>query len=476
MRQPRHRTIANSAVREKTAIDAIKGSLLAKAQGSILWVKLVLDKLNQEAEANHCSTLEELQHVTNEIPKELSEYYEEIVQESTSRKSSKQVQEVRQVLMWVCAAGEISEVTLDSLWEAMALLKDNFESDSLEAVWDKQVSINSYDELWRKIYNTCGPFIEIFNPGLSAEESRVYYYGPSSIVQLMHQSVRDFFCDPIAAGDLHFRLDEAGELVRQHLKHYLSLSMGDRARFKKSGPQDSGFLVDWLNEQRLLQMALEESTNRNWPDFEGFNFQHLSIDLFEDTPSSLLDYTIPAPERETSNPNTTNPNEIRTSEWALEISTTTSKKKSRVLKLQDWCPFLDYVWGTAVTLAGAATRTVHGFHISSFQPSVDFERAYADGTRFDVFKATEGTTFRDSSFNKHYSDATKAGLIRGAYHIAVQSVSSDGPNICYGLSPTAMVAWISDFIETYRSSNGVPPLIYTSTSWWELCTGNMLRE
>lgn len=43
---------------------------------------------------------------------------------------------------------------------------------------------------------------------------------------------------------------------------------------------------------------------------------------------------------------------------------------------------------------------------------------------------------------------------------------------CYGLSASAMVNWVSDFVETYHSATGVYPLIYTSTSWWKSCTGN----
>lgn len=43
---------------------------------------------------------------------------------------------------------------------------------------------------------------------------------------------------------------------------------------------------------------------------------------------------------------------------------------------------------------------------------------------------------------------------------------------CYGLSATSMVNWISDFGNTYHTSTGRYPLIYTSTSWWKACTGN----
>lgn len=43
---------------------------------------------------------------------------------------------------------------------------------------------------------------------------------------------------------------------------------------------------------------------------------------------------------------------------------------------------------------------------------------------------------------------------------------------CYGLSAAKMVSWISDFVDTYHSSTGVYPLIYTTDDWWSTCTGN----
>ncbi|KAI8866616.1 glycoside hydrolase, partial [Ramicandelaber brevisporus] len=43
---------------------------------------------------------------------------------------------------------------------------------------------------------------------------------------------------------------------------------------------------------------------------------------------------------------------------------------------------------------------------------------------------------------------------------------------CYGLSQSAMVAWIRDFSNTYRSLAGRYPVIYTTTNWWQQCTGN----
>lgn len=43
---------------------------------------------------------------------------------------------------------------------------------------------------------------------------------------------------------------------------------------------------------------------------------------------------------------------------------------------------------------------------------------------------------------------------------------------CYGLSASAMVSWVSDFVDTYKAATGRDPLIYTTDDWWSTCTGN----
>jgi GH25 family lysozyme M1 (1,4-beta-N-acetylmuramidase) len=40
------------------------------------------------------------------------------------------------------------------------------------------------------------------------------------------------------------------------------------------------------------------------------------------------------------------------------------------------------------------------------------------------------------------------------------------------LDATALVNWIRDFSNTYHTKTKRYPVIYTSTSWWQLCTGN----
>ncbi|MDT3399113.1 lysozyme [Streptomyces sp. B1866] len=146
---------------------------------------------------------------------------------------------------------------------------------------------------------------------------------------------------------------------------------------------------------------------------------------------------------------------------------------------------------------------VEGVDVSSHQGNVDWAALWNSGVRFAYAKATEGTTYTNPYFPQQYNGSYNVGMVRGAYHFALPDVSSgatqanyflshgggwsrDGKTLpgaldieynpygatCYGLSQSAMVSWLKDFVNTYASRTGRDPVIYTSTSWWKTCTGN----
>lgn len=155
---------------------------------------------------------------------------------------------------------------------------------------------------------------------------------------------------------------------------------------------------------------------------------------------------------------------------------------------------------------------VQGMDVSAWQSAasggtdVDWQQQWNLGARFVYIKATEGTTYKSAAFNDQYTGATGVGMIRGAYHFALPSVSSgavqanyfadngggwssDGitlpplldieynpysslGNTCYNMSAAQMVAWIQDFSNTIQTRVGRPPMIYSTTDWWRTCTGN----
>ncbi|KAK5997022.1 Intracellular membrane-associated calcium-independent phospholipase A2 gamma-like protein [Cladobotryum mycophilum] len=263
IRRSRFGSIAASQAREEQTIRRIRETLLSKAQGSILWVKLVLDQLDKSTRECGGATLDDMEAIVEKIPKELAQFYRQMLESLIDSKPPATVEDIRKALMWISAAGELHEVTLESLWEALALLKDGFRSETLDDIWQRQMLISTYDELWRKVYSMCGPFIEVFNPGVSVEESRLNRFKAESIVQLMHQSVRDFFSDPIAAKELHFTRSEAIDLVQRHLSHYLEVMAKDHARISELRAQKPEELVGRLSEQRLMQLAFKSTATRN---------------------------------------------------------------------------------------------------------------------------------------------------------------------------------------------------------------------
>ncbi|MEU7045150.1 lysozyme [Streptomyces varsoviensis] len=154
------------------------------------------------------------------------------------------------------------------------------------------------------------------------------------------------------------------------------------------------------------------------------------------------------------------------------------------------------------TPAAAWTRP-HGHDVSSHQKKVAWSAVRAEGASFVYVKATEATNYRNPYFTQQYNGSRKAGLLRGAYHFAVPSHSSGraqaayflrnggawradgwtlppaldiegnpyGKRKCYGLNRTEMVRWIASFSGEVRRRTGRRPVIYTTTRWWNGCTG-----
>src|ERR1700712_5551811 len=153
--------------------------------------------------------------------------------------------------------------------------------------------------------------------------------------------------------------------------------------------------------------------------------------------------------------------------------------------------------------AFATTSPPYGMDVSNYQGNIDWTAQKNAGASFVYIKATENTTYQNSYFAQQYNGSYAAGLIRGAYHFALPDRSSGatqaayfvahgggysadghtlppmldieynpyGASTCYGLSQTAMVNWIRDFSNTVHALTSRYPTIYTSTDWWNTCTG-----
>ncbi|MBT8225050.1 MAG: lysozyme [Dactylosporangium sp.] len=157
----------------------------------------------------------------------------------------------------------------------------------------------------------------------------------------------------------------------------------------------------------------------------------------------------------------------------------------------------------AVSVLPADAATTPGIDVSHHQGTINWTSVKSAGIQFAYIKATEGTSYLDPKFDTNYIGATKANVIRGAYHFALPNRSSGATQAdfvyknggawsadnrtlpaavdleynpygatCYGLTQSQMRSWISDFLNRYHSRTGRYAVIYTTTHWWKTCTGN----
>jgi GH25 family lysozyme M1 (1,4-beta-N-acetylmuramidase) len=165
----------------------------------------------------------------------------------------------------------------------------------------------------------------------------------------------------------------------------------------------------------------------------------------------------------------------------------------------------------------AATVPVQGTDASSANGASINWTDVAGPERFVAVKATEGDYYTDPDYQADVTKAVAAGLFVMPYVFA-NPYTGDGSgtaqaqygwnkaiskatapayksstlmlpvavdlepnpyvaseknsNECYGLSTVSMVTWIQDFISAAKAETGKVPVIYTTTQWWNSCTGD----
>jgi GH25 family lysozyme M1 (1,4-beta-N-acetylmuramidase) len=155
-------------------------------------------------------------------------------------------------------------------------------------------------------------------------------------------------------------------------------------------------------------------------------------------------------------------------------------------------------------------RLVRGLDISSYQHSgvrINWLQLARHGISFASVKAAEGTYYRNPYYRSDVRAAAAAGLAVMPYvfanprraggastaRYAVRAAGSlRGPGWlplvvdlendpylagkdCYGLSVGKMDGWIAGFIGQARAMTGKWPVIYTTATWWQECTGGTHR-
>jgi GH25 family lysozyme M1 (1,4-beta-N-acetylmuramidase) len=159
-----------------------------------------------------------------------------------------------------------------------------------------------------------------------------------------------------------------------------------------------------------------------------------------------------------------------------------------------------------------ASTILNGVDVSSDQgTSINWADVAAGGYNFASIKSTEGNYYVDPDYAADAKAAVAAGMYIAPYHFAnppkstgaAQAeyaytntgdykvggqylpmvldieydpyASANHTNECYGLSASAMVSWISSFVNEATTLTGAAPIIYTTQDWWATCTDDSAK-
>ncbi|PNP57453.1 hypothetical protein THARTR1_02450 [Trichoderma harzianum] len=253
------------------AMNGIRTHLANNAKGVILWVTLIINELMQ-----HCRTggitLEELEKLLHSLPHDLMEYYEYMVRELEQRLDKDQLARSRKALMWVSGTSFVRALTIQELWDALAIPEDV--QKALQSQKDYRQATGSYFKTWAGfrsiLYTWCGPFIEVMR-----DTTRRYgprddrdHVEPHYVVQLLHQTVKDFLADEKTSSTLRFQTSDARQFVlgsiRVHLQIVLPQSITAYTQFRRDEDKKDFMenLVNYLNNKWLLRFSLEVFSKR----------------------------------------------------------------------------------------------------------------------------------------------------------------------------------------------------------------------
>jgi GH25 family lysozyme M1 (1,4-beta-N-acetylmuramidase) len=146
--------------------------------------------------------------------------------------------------------------------------------------------------------------------------------------------------------------------------------------------------------------------------------------------------------------------------------------------------------------ATAAATTLEGIDVSHWQGTINWVSVAGAGKKFAIIKATESTTIVDSMYATNHAAAKAAGLWTGAYHFARPSSTANDAVLeadhfaavmklgtgdlipaldledSGGLSVSALLVWVTSFLDEVTAKVGSRPMIYTSPAFWKKYMGD----
>ncbi|MFX0206925.1 MAG: GH25 family lysozyme, partial [Candidatus Hodarchaeota archaeon] len=154
-----------------------------------------------------------------------------------------------------------------------------------------------------------------------------------------------------------------------------------------------------------------------------------------------------------------------------------------------YLPLTVFFVGSVFVRSPESDSFVDGIDVSHWQGTINWSQVYGGGYRFAFCKASEGTSYTDSTFTTNMNGGTTAGLYMGPYHYArpdVYSATAEATHFVSviddymidgymrpaldleegtSLGKTALTDWVINFMTYVEDQTGVEPIIYCNSNY-----------
>lgn len=197
-----HSILSQMQYNEASGFEDMRKHILENAEGVILWVTLVIGTLKTYCKHGGVS-ITKLKQKLERLPPKLKDLYQYIVEDLQKLPSDIQ-EKSRVILMWVSEASSVRALTLEELWDAMAIPEKVEQAllDEKDYRLQTGILIQNLDDFSEILSEWCGPFLDVIH-----DRGRRQSHTQSqttAVVQLLHQTVKEFLHDEKASRFLHF--------------------------------------------------------------------------------------------------------------------------------------------------------------------------------------------------------------------------------------------------------------------------------
>lgn len=251
---------------DRTTFEWISSYILSRARGVFLWVSLILTDIKRLAVDDGWSEAE-LRAEVEKLPVSLVPYYRRITSLLAEQEPATVAEGIR-MLLWVVYSER--PLTVDEFRDAVAVSHLGTTKNFVIST----TSLNDHrlkrlEHVPKRLMRNCGELVEVKHPTERAVESSVV--DPGDVVQLFHESVREFLKDPTMAA-APFNMEETlghaeiAVVCARYIRMALKLDRPDNEESRNSSSTDNPspwnyethrIFAQHLSDRPLLPYALK---------------------------------------------------------------------------------------------------------------------------------------------------------------------------------------------------------------------------